>query len=332
MPERLHLNVNSKQTSLVVICPGGSATGGVELLHQLVDSARSFGCDANICYYPFDRFFDIPDPYKKYDCPVLQYSDVKSLASNIILPEVYHYLIEKFPKSHIYLWWLSVDNYLGSLRYSYAWNNRFMPWKAWNIHKKSQTLSGHLYQSQYAKIYIENFGIKNSIELSDYINQDYLLHGKDVDYVAKKDIVVFNPAKGYEQISRIMQAADSMQFVPIKNMSREQVVRLLHDAKVYIDFGNHPGKDRIPREAAIMGCCVITNKRGSAANNVDIRIPKDYKFDDSKIGYEKEVVSLIDSIFRKFAKHQQNFDTYRKIIKKEKDLFNKSVNQLLELL
>lgn len=326
------MNLSGKQRPLIVICPGGNATGGVELLHQLVDSARALGHPAYICYYPFNKTFAIPDPYKKYDCPVIQYSEIQGSIADIVLPEVYHYLIDKFSKSHIYLWWLSVDNYLNSLKYSYAWSNRFAPWKAWNIEKNSQALAGHLYQSEYAKIFIEKFGIRRSIELSDYINQDYLVHGQDVDYSAKKDIVVFNPAKGYEQISRIMKAAGSMQFVPIKNMSREEVVRLLHDAKVYIDFGNHPGKDRIPREAAIMGCCVITNKRGSAENNVDINIPEDYKFDDSKIGYEKEVMSLVDSIFKDFTKHKPHFEVYRKIIKNEKDFFNQSVSRFLETL
>jgi hypothetical protein len=326
------LNLNSKQKPLIVICPGGNVTGGVELLHQLVDSASAFGHPAYICYYPFNRTFRIPEPYKKYDCPVVQYSEIQDVVADIVLPEVYHYLNAKFPKSRIYLWWLSVDNYLGSLKYSYAWSNRFMPWTAWNIKKKPKSLSGHLYQSEYAKIFIDKFGIKNSIELSDYINQDYLLHAQSVSHAEKKDIVAFNPAKGYEQISRIMQAASSMHFVPIKNMSREQVVQLLHDAKVYIDFGNHPGKDRIPREAAIMGCCVITNKRGSAENNVDIDIPEDYKFDDSKIGYEKEVVSLVDGIFRDFTNHQHHFGTYRKIIKNEKDYFNQSVKRFLEVL
>ena len=47
-------------------------------------------------------------------------------------------------------------------------------------------------------------------------------------------------------------------------MTPEQVVDLMSESKVYIDFGNHPGKDRIPREAVINGCCVITGVRGSA--------------------------------------------------------------------
>lgn len=69
-------------------------------------------------------------------------------------------------------------------------------------------------------------------------------------------------------------------------------------SKVYIDFGNHPGKDRIPREAAISGCIVITGKRGAAAFAEDVCIPETYKFDEScakkKILYHASgIVSVI---------------------------------------
>jgi len=43
--------------------------------------------------------------------------------------------------------------------------------------------------------------------------------------------------------------------------------------KLYVDFGKHPGKDRMPREAAVHGCCIITGRRGAAGNPFDIPIP-----------------------------------------------------------
>jgi len=46
---------------------------------------------------------------------------------------------------------------------------------------------------------------------------------------------------------------------------------------MYIDFGTHPGKDRIPREAALRNCIVLTNRNGAADNNVDVPIPNEYK-------------------------------------------------------
>jgi hypothetical protein len=324
------MNMNPKGKPLIVICPGGNATGGVELLHQLVDAARKVGHPAFICYYPFGKKFSIPEPYKKYDCPTMEYSDVRDIASDIVLPEVYHYLTKRFSKSRIYLWWLSVDNYLNSLEYSYAWSNRFLPWYAWRIQKSPKSLAGHLYQSEYARQFIEGFGIQSGVGLSDYINQEYLQHSEDVNPALKKNIVAYNPAKGFEQLESIIQLANSVEFVPIKNMTRDEVVGLLKSAKIYIDFGNHPGKDRIPREAAIMGCCILTNKRGSANNLLDIRIPEQYKFDDMTSGYQQKVVNMMSDIFGNYANHRIVFDTYREVIRNEKALFEESVKKFLK--
>ena len=43
--------------------------------------------------------------------------------------------------------------------------------------------------------------------------------------------------------------------------------------QVYIDFGHHPGQDRLPREAAACGCLVVTGTRGSAGFHADVPLP-----------------------------------------------------------
>lgn len=45
---------------------------------------------------------------------------------------------------------------------------------------------------------------------------------------------------------------------------------LVLDLEALRGFRQPPGKDRMPREAAMPGCCVITGKRGAAANPFDI--------------------------------------------------------------
>ena len=39
-----------------------------------------------------------------------------------------------------------------------------------------------------------------------------------------------------------------------------------------MDFGFHPGQDRLPREAALLKNCIITNREGSAAFYKDVPI------------------------------------------------------------
>ena len=98
---------------------------------------------------------------------------------------------------------------------------------------------------------------------------------------------------------RKIKLAPDIEWRPIEKMTPAQVQELLAQAKIYIDFGNHPGRDRIPREAAISGCVVITGKRGAAANDIDINIPAEFKFDE-KITKPQEVIEKIRAVFENF--------------------------------
>ncbi len=320
-------------TKVVVICPGGGATGGVELLHQLVDSLVSHGCEAAICYYPFSKKFSVPTQYAIYKCPVIEYSDINRKMDKVILPEVFTYLSTCFPSRNLYLWWMSVDNYINSNSWRYAYGNSFWPWNYAKINKNtfSEKFSGHLYQSEYAKLFIEKYNITSSHfnYMSDYINDEYLERGERVDYSMKENIVVYNPAKGIEQTSKILSLLSCVKCIPIVNMTRENVIDLLAIAKVYIDFGNHPGKDRIPREAAAMGCCVITNRRGSAGNSVDIPISENYKIDDHRFGFERLAAEKIIDVIQNFEEHKTKFDPYRKSIGSDKLRFDQSAQSLI---
>lgn len=319
---------------IVVICPGGASTGGVELLHQFVDRLVNNGCDAAICYYPFFKKYKIPENYQQYNCPVLEYRAIKDIPGKIILPEVYSYLSKSFKKHEVYLWWMSVDNYINSGSWSFSIKNFFFPWRYLEVNNElfNEAFKGHFFQSEYAKIYLEKYSINNLWYLSDYLNVDYLDNGKNVNYSLKENLVLYNPAKGIIQTNTILPLLKDVHVVPIIGMKRDEVMSLLGRAKVYIDFGNHPGKDRIPREAATLGCCVITNRRGSAYNPIDIPIDDYYKVDDHAKNFEIEAVEKIISILTNFNDHKVNFDYYRKIIEKDKESFDNSIYSLLPIL
>ena len=102
---------------------------------------------------------------------------------------------------------------------------------------------------------------------------------------------------------------------------------LLGTSKVYIDFGNHPGKDRIPREAAIMGCCVITGKRGSAYFHEDVMIPDEYKFED-RLDAIPSIVELIQNCMTNYEERLLDFEQYRAYIKNEQKQFSKDVESV----
>mmetsp|Transcript_42175 Transcript_42175/g.61623 ORF Transcript_42175/g.61623 Transcript_42175/m.61623 type:complete len:139 (+) Transcript_42175:192-608(+) len=101
-----------------------------------------------------------------------------------------------------------------------------------------------------------------------------------------------------------------MSFCTIRT-SHWQVTALLHRAKVYIDFGPHPGMDRLPREAALANCLVITNTSGAAKYKEDVPIPGQYKI--SKFDVDA-IHRLLKSCLEDYEKRVKDFDAYREWI------------------
>lgn len=96
---------------------------------------------------------------------------------------------------------------------------------------------------------------------------------------------------------------------------------------MYIDFGTHPGKDRIPREAALRNCIVLTNRNGAADNDVDVPIPNEYKIHSvlSNLGKIREQIHYALS---NYDVETKKFDSYRDVISKEKQVFDDSVKNV----
>lgn len=99
------------------------------------------------------------------------------------------------------------------------------------------------------------------------------------------------------------------------------MIETMEKAKVYIDFGHHPGKDRIPREAALCGCCVITNRKGSAHNAVDVPIPDSCKFDDKTSN--EIILNKIYDLLEHYEDRAKDYKTYIEMIQQEYDRFER---------
>ena len=120
-----------------------------------------------------------------------------------------------------------------------------------------------------------------------------------------------------------------VQWIPLINLTLEEIIVRMQLAKVYVDFGEHPGKDRIPREAAVNGCCIITNRKGSAAFFEDVPIMEQYKFKEPLEKVE-EIEALINDICENYAVHMKNFEEYRCWIKDEKRRFETEVLEFIK--
>lgn len=318
---------------IYIVSPANIVTGGPELLHQLAHVLNRLGQPAAMLYHPFDKSYETPEPFRRYGVRSALLGEVEP-GSGVVLPEIYSALLGRFDHCPIYFWWLSVDNFVVSIRGSrlahIIGKRALMAVRLWRLRTK---VAVHLYQSEYARLYLARHALAPNRFLSDYLADEYLECVERPRAQPREDLVVYNPAKGKDQAAAIEQAlneksGDSVRMVPIRNMTREEVKDLLSRAKVYIDFGNHPGKDRIPREAAALGACVVVNRRGSAANEIDLPVPSFYKVDDSKPGYAEMAVSRILAIISDFETHQAAFDPYRSSIIGEQARFVKDARSI----
>ena len=313
--------------TIYILAPQNQTTGGPELAHQLCHAInRMTDIPAYMCYVdlkaPFEDALaiDCPAP-KRYEIyKTTHVSDVSLLNREdafVIAPEGLTLSLYCVPRSKKILWWMSVDNYISSTHES-------------NLDYLRDNICLHLFQSYYSKDYVEKkFHGAKGIFLSDYINE---AHGKFI-YPAnlRQNVALYNPQKGYDDLKPLIDYTPWLKWTPLLNLELEQMIFLVEAGKIYVDFGNHPGKDRIPREAASNGCVVITNKKGSAAYDQDVPIPSMYKFESPSDNLEK-IDALLHDICDNFEIHQNNFASYRSFIKNEKARFDKDVLSFIEAL
>lgn len=324
-----------------VACPGYHATGGTELAHQLAYHLRVAGTPARMLYVDNRRWSassgttPVHPELAGYAIPyvLLLEDDPRHV---LVVPESDTPRLSQYRRVRKAIWWMSVDNYVASIPHSgpvkavarhVLW---FTGWRArpflFGLDRHKPLI--HCYQSEYARRYLVERGIpaERIWPLGDYLHGSFLA-SRPAARTDREDIILYNPSKGNLFTQELINNAPDLKFVPLQGLNRAEVISLLGKAKLYIDFGHHPGKDRIPREACIMGACIITNRRGAAANDIDVAIPDDYKFDDTQSNITK-ILCRIREIMQDFDYHSGRFEPYRDIIRGEPQFF---INQVMEI-
>lgn len=331
------------KTKIYIACRANFLSGGSETLHQIAYYLRNnLKINALMYYYDFDNSDSSPvcPDYESYNIPyVLNIKNEEDTKDNILLVnESLHslLLLRKYNNIRKGIIFLSVDNYYfeklikhDDIIFQKASNILSLKTdtleflvKKYNYKEDEFLRLAHFYILQCHRAMYWFKDLNPSFYLPKIINQRFL--GIKVDISKKEDIVAYNPTKGVFFTERIVSFAKDIKFVPLINMDREKIVQILKVAKVYIDFGNHPGQERIPREAAMLGCCVITNKKGSAGYFEDLPIPDEYKFEDDEANIPN-VVQKIRACLVNYQDKYKDFDYYRKIIK---DSYKRFINNL----
>lgn len=319
---------------IYVICPYGLVTGGPDALHQMVYYLNNNGFCAEIVYSDIKSHkYEIPSAYKIYVNDYKILSEIEDCKENIIVvPETENHILNYYSNMKKYIWWLSVNN---DLDYSGAKNKikkilekiRFK-----NLKKlyKINTLKNVLKHKKY------DFSVEDNIEhlCASYYAYDYVSKNiKDKDKVHiciepiskiflekskfvtdnKENIILYNPKKNYEFSRKIIKKASNYKFVELKGLTQEELIKLYQKAKVYMDFGTFPGAERIPKEAVINGCCIITGKNGASAFYKDVPINDEYKIDAKEENIDKIILSIKD-LFDNYDEKIKHYEEYRNTV------------------
>jgi hypothetical protein len=319
----------NKDSIVYIFAPSNIETGGIECTYSLVPSYKKLGFKTKlVLIHPnlhpqhhsdwkhhinteeHKRATMIPEAYSKYASEEDIIFEVEDNDNNlIVIPEIWPDILDNYKNIQKAIYWLSVDNGLGQDQRNF--HLKLTQPEYINVH--------HFYQSHYAYWFLLNHGAQYVYSLSDYINQDYI--NDNLSFKNRDNVILYNPKKGVEITSKLIEENPDLTFIPLQGMNREQLKELMLKSKIYIDFGHHPGKDRFPREAVSCGCVIITSFKGSARFFNDVPIDFKYKFEDDIDGLKE----LFNDIFENFETHFNNFSFYRKIIKQELETFN---NQL----
>lgn len=324
------------------VSSGKSPTGGPTLMHQGCNELRNANFQVSMLYLDVDDLGEVHDKHASLKLNSIIGLESVNSEDLLIVPEQFD-LIKRVSQLNCrkIIWWLSVDNFIVSYNFhgfigklKKAWvmflegkirDIDFINYSNLNVTKVMsrvrENFEGHWVQSYYAEGFLKENDIE-SMYVGDYLTNEFFQ--KRNENIHKKNLVVYNPRKGSSYISALMDSNPTITFVPIENLTPDGVKKLLESAKIYIDLGNHPGQDRIPREAAISGCSIVVGLRGSAINDHDIPIPRKYKisvnsFDPTQVG------KLLNSMLSNYESVINDFSDYRKYIEQQERNFHKDI-------
>ena len=308
----------------------------------------------------------VTEQYKKYNIVVApEVEDFSS--NVVVLPEAYLMVVPRYKNAQVCVWWMSVDNAImwndnfnDTFRFEKGIINKLGLFKRlggncikgtplWNVYckyikheyvepkksfvnrfslaklKKEDYRLFHFYQATYIQQFLYEHHFDRVIKLTDYINPEII---NNVDTTKKKEnIILYNPSKGLKYTENLMATMSGYKFIALKGFNREQLNNLFDTAKLYIDFGPFPGKDRLPREAAIHKCCIVTGRFGASGYFEDVPIYGKYKFDMTHANYS-EIKKCIDDIFANYNERVDDFKYLRESIMREQENFYREIDNI----
>ncbi|WP_045798006.1 hypothetical protein [Streptococcus equinus] len=324
-----------KYDQIYIICPKKYASGGPDALHQLSYYINRIGFKSvYMVYTDLKKGEEGLNPnYKLYNTKSVRISEIiDSERSLIVIPENLFRYSSLFKNANTSIWWLSVDNFnKKSIKYDFKqlllslicfdWESFFIYFKL--IFFKNKKECNYFSASYYANDFLNKRGIKNYL-LIEPISLEFLNeYKKSLNYkegAERKKQILYNPKKGYELTKKIMQYNNHYTFIPLTGYSFKELIDLYKTSSLYIDFGSFPGAERMPKEAVLFGCNIVTGRHGASRYYKDVCIPDKWKFEDNQI---IEICEAIRENVENYDDCRKDYVDYkRRVIELEEEFVN----------
>ncbi len=331
-------------STIFILAPANSASGGQEALHQLGYYLNKGGYTAKMAYYLYDASNSSPtaEKYEKYSVPFCLYDEIVDESQNVLIcPEIATSFLQDFQNMQKTIWWLSVYFYRAGFRHSSLLKmipnllrGRISKIKEIRAGRKrmfnfDQDNVTHFTASEYAFTYVKSRG-GNPQRLIEPLGMDFLLNfSKHDDFelnaANREKRVLYNPIKASSMMNVLQKKFPHIPFEPLQGYTPEGLIEIMKTSRLYVDFGKFPGPERLPKEAAICGCCIITGTRGASAFYEDVRISDEYKMKNES---PKDVAGFIEEVLENYDQHISSFEEYRSMVKELEERFITQIKEL----
>lgn len=302
-----------------IFTPANYCSGGPEALHQLAYYMRKCGKEAYTVYYEYSGFIDAKpmNRYEQYEVVTMKYEDIEDEPDNVVIAsENVPWCLNSFKKAQKCIWWLSLafskvekgkgldrvlyykHKLLGQSIHSYR-GVAYDVQKCW-----------HFCGSKYAYLDVRSRFPKSKVEyLVEPISLDFLRMSNSDLPQDREDMVLYNPAKASERMTELLKRG-KFKFVPLKGYTPDGLAEMYKKAKLYVDFGDFGGPERMPKEAVYFGCNILVANHNAASNDFDVAIPEKYKVAENET--IEQVEGRLADMLENFEKQNVDFLPFKK--------------------
>ncbi len=331
-------------TTVVFIAPV-FVTGGMENLCQFADELKKQGLQVYMLCFPLlygclfqttpNSFIQkknidgswylcrsqedlIPEVYKKvYDLSYLDHDIPLDSSTLIVTHEGWCDYLPFFEGAKKMICWLSIGNINGCGRSRSVTDL---------IDQKCLYMMDcfHTSQAPWVQKTLESYGAL-VWPLNDYISLPYFTIPK-----TKKcsNTIAYNPAKG-DSLSRLFIFKYSeYNYIKLEKLDSLGIINALDRAQIYIDFGNFPGKDRIPREALLRDCVIFIHNAGCAIDNDSFPVDDYFRFSDQDV-IDGSLQKKIDEAFLHWNQMHDKQFILRDSLHHEQATFKSNVQKIV---